>query len=71
MEEKGAAIGFRTYFNRVARQLTDINKAIDVVRRDPNLDSATKQARLKELRQTKARLAGQMVTAAKSSGYFD
>jgi hypothetical protein len=71
MEEKGTAIGFRTYFNRVARQLTDINKAIDVVRRDPNLDSATKQARLKELRQTKARLAGQMVTAAKSSGYFD
>jgi hypothetical protein len=70
MQEKGKALSYRTYFNNVARQLTEVNKAIDTVRFS-QMDSDAKKERLKELRKTKVRLTQQIVTSARSSGYFD
>jgi hypothetical protein len=70
MQEKGKALSYRTYFNNVARQLSEVNKAIDTVRFS-QMDSDAKKERLKELRKTKVRLTQQIVTSARSSGYFD
>jgi hypothetical protein len=70
MQEKGKALSYRTYFNNVARQLTEVNKAIDTVRFS-QMDSDAKKERLKDLRKTKVRLTQQIVTSARSSGYFD
>jgi len=70
MQEKGKALSYRTYFNNVARQLSEVNKAIDTVRFS-QMDSDAKNERLKELRKTKVRLTQQIVTSARSSGYFD
>lgn len=69
--EKGKAVGFRTYFNGVSRQLTDVNKAMDVIRRDPNMSSSQKKEELLRLRKLKVELTRKVVKTAKQSGYFD
>ena len=69
--EKGKAVGFRTYFNGVSRQLTTINKAMDAIRRDPNMSSSQKKEELLRLRKLKAETTRKVVKAAKQSGYFD
>ena len=69
--EKGKAVGFRTYFNGISRQLTDVNKAMDVIRRDPNMSSAQKKAELLRLRKLKVDLTRKVVKTARQSGYFD
>ena len=69
--EKGKAVGFRTYFNGVARQLTQINKAMDTIRRDPNMSSSQKKEELLRLRKLKVETTRKVVKVAKQSGYFD
>jgi hypothetical protein len=69
--EKGKALGYRTYFNQISRQLTQVNKSMDMVRRNPDMSSEEKKAELLRLRKLKVEVTRKIVVAARESGYFD
>jgi len=69
LEDKGTALAYRGYFNNVARQLSELNKQMRIISMS-DLNSEQKADRMKGLRETKDRLAKQMVTAAKKAGLY-
>tara|TARA_X000001388_G_scaffold35986_2_gene25460 strand:- start:4111 stop:11997 length:7887 start_codon:yes stop_codon:yes gene_type:complete len=68
LERKGVALSYRKQFNRVANQLTKINKAIQNVIQDPNMSSDAKQKRLTDLKRIKFNLTRQVLKASKKAG---
>ena len=69
LKENGAALAFRSYFNNVARQLSELNKQMRMVSLS-DMSSDQKAERMRQLRETKDRLSKQMVTAAKRAGLY-
>jgi hypothetical protein len=70
LEEKGAALGYRKQFARVSRQLSEVNRQLRAVM-NQDIPADVKSERVRALREQKANLARQVVSAAKKSGYFD
>ena len=71
MESKGAALGYRNLFNNIARSITKINKAREMIRRDPNMSSSEKKERLLALNKQRIELSRRAMKMAEDSGYFE
>jgi len=70
LEDKGAALGYRKQFARVSRQLSEVNRQLRAVM-NQDIPADVKSERVRALREQKANLTRQVVSAAKKSGYFD
>ena len=68
LEDRGVAMGFRKTFNRVAKQLTDINNAMNRIVESPTMSPTQKTQQLRQLRIQKNKLARRIVELAEKQG---
>ena len=64
LEDNKAAIGLRKSFNKLARQMSEINSAMNRITESPTMSAQEKTDKLRKLRIAKNKLARQMVTIA-------